>query len=168
VLTFVNTSGVVEMAEGGLADDGKSFYFPVVKILAECSPGLDKYLLNRGIKVLVSVYAINSETLIPRSIFNKLMQCQIELKRCEEELGLRNEQLRKSNRELHMHEFELDGTHNAYQKIIKDLEAETRDLRHAAKCCLRDSGLGESCGKTFNCCLPLPKMTKHNLWKCRD
>jgi len=166
VLTFVNTSGMVEMVEGGLADDGESFYFPVIKLLAECSPELDEYLLNQGIKILVSVFGINNETLLPCSVFNNLMECQIELKRCGEEMGQFSNQLRKCNKELQMRELEIEGTHNAYQKVVRELEAENRELRRAAKCFLRDCGC-DSCGKTFSCCLPLPKKTKHNLWKLR-
>jgi len=78
---------MIQMEEGGLADDGKSFYFPEMKINTECSTGLDQYLLNHGIQVLVSVYALRHDTLLPCSIFYKLLTSQIELKRCEEELG---------------------------------------------------------------------------------
>jgi len=125
VLIFINTNGMIEIEEGGLADDGESFYFPVIKILTACCTGLDQWLLTQGIKVFVAVQVLQHDTLSPCSIFDKLLSSQIEFKRFLEEYSQRNKEFQ-----------DCKQAEEHYKKMVKDLRTENNELRHASICLL--------------------------------
>jgi len=145
----VNFNGTVEIVECGLADDGVSFYFPSYTMLAEASRHLDQYMKEQGVMVFVSVHAFRNDTIMPVPIFDKFMDCQIELKRCKLVLDQMEKKLKNCKKELQDREADLESANNARNKIAVQLESENMELR---KMCQR--------GNT-SCCLALSKKNKY-------
>jgi len=129
VLTFVNFDGIVEIVECGLADDGVSFYFPSYKMETEASSHLEQYLKEQGILVFVSVYAFRNDTIMPVPIFNKFMDCQIELKRCKEVLDQMEKKYKYYQKEIEDREDDLESIDKAHKKFVAKMESEKMELR---------------------------------------
>jgi len=152
VITFVNIDGTVDMIECGLADDRESFYFPTVRMIAEASPHVEQYMKTQGVMVFVSVYSFRGDKAMPTLIFDKCMDCQIELKRCKEFLDKMEQKLRKCQKKIFEKEANIETAEKEYKTIVDDLEAKNLELRKNAK-------------DGSSCCLPFPKKTKNKRTK---
>jgi len=155
MVTFIDPYGMLDMIEGSRQDDG-SYCFSYHKIQTKYCPGLKSFLIERGIKMFVSIFPFQDGSEVPKTVFQKLFDSHIELKRCHfrvstferEVLELKNE-LKKSSAE--------------YEDALEALEKENNELRRAAECWLRPNRKKSFLGMLgFSCFLPLPT---HQTWK---
>jgi len=144
------------MMEGSRQDDG-SYSFDCHKIQTKYSPGLKSFLMGRGIKMFLSIFPFQDGCEVPRTVFQKLMDSHIELRRSR--IHIRNVE-----REAVDLKYENKRLCAEYEDAIEALEKENEELRIAAKCCLRPKSKKSFLPSYFACCLPLPLHTK---WKRR-
>jgi len=144
------------MIEGSRQEDG-SYSFDCHTIQTKCSPGLKSFLMDRGIKMFLSIFPFQDASAVPRTVFQKLMDSHIELKRSRIHIS-------NVEREVVDLKYENKRLCAEYEDVIEALEKENGELRIAAKCCLRPKSKKSFVPSNFACCLPLPL---HTNWKRR-
>jgi len=158
MLTFIDPYGILDMMEGSRQEDG-SYNFSYHKIQAKYCPGLKSYLCERGIKMFVSIFPFQDGSEVPKTVFQKLFDSHIELKRCRFRVNT-------IERELQELKNKMKRSSANYEDTIEGLDRENMELRRAAECCLRPKSKESFCANTKStCCIPLPIRRK---WRRKD
>jgi len=158
MLTFIDPYGILDMIEGSRQEDG-SYKFSYHKIQAKYSPGLKSFLCERGIQMFVSIFPFQDGSEVPKTVFQKLFDSHIELKRCHFRVST-------IERELQAVKDEMKKSATEYEEILEGLHRENMELRRAAECCLRPKSKESFCASSkSSCCLPLPSRRP---WRRKD
>jgi len=149
MLTFIDPYGILDMIEGSRQEDG-SYNFSHHKIQTKYCPGLKSFLVEKGIKMFVSIFPFQDGSEAPKTVFQKLFDSHTELKRSRSRVST-------VERELQELKTELKKSSVKYEDEFEEFEKENMELRRAAECCLRPSNKDSVFAKSkVSCCLPLP------------
>merc|ERR1712087_2242 len=138
----------VDMGEGE-----PSYHFDYVFMHSKGTDALESFYKTCGLQVFVSVFAFSDISQMPKTVFQKLMDSQVELRRAQIEISDMKNELHK-----------VRGAFGEYMLTTMEhyeaLEEENYELRKAAECCLRPETEDNCCATDKGCCMPLPPRPK--------